>query len=109
MSAQIITALRKRADVCGYGETPSADPASLACDYNGMYRAHWCRNSGSWSEAAQSALDAAGSVAELRAAWEPLEAAARVDGFGGGEYHHALAHLRHKLYPELQRAQEERS
>ena len=47
-----------------------------------------------WSPATQDQLDKARSVAGLREAWAPLEAAGRVDGLGGSEYHHALAHLR---------------
>jgi hypothetical protein len=83
-------------DACDYAGLPAADPASLACDYCGMYETHTCL-SPSWGAAAQAMLDRVSSVAELREIWEPLADAGEVDGLGGAEYHHALAHLRSKL------------
>jgi hypothetical protein len=84
-------------DACAYAGLPAADPASLACDYGGMYETHACVRCLSWSAAVQAMLDRAASVAELRGIWEPLADAGEVDSLGGAEYHHALAHLRSKL------------
>jgi hypothetical protein len=84
-------------DACDWGRLPAADPRSLACDY---VPTHYCRNAMTWSPATQDALDAARTVAALREAWAPLEEAGQVDGLGGSEYHHALAHLRWFLEQE---------
>lgn len=83
-------------DACNYGELPADHPASLSCDYSGFYDTHWCQ-SWSWRPEVQASLDAASSVAELQLAWALLEPDGKVDAYGGGEWHHALAHLRHKL------------
>jgi hypothetical protein len=82
-------------DICQYGSLPADDPRSLHCDYSGFYPTHWCQ--GSWSPDVQAALESASSVTELRLAWDLLEQDYRVDTYGGGEWHHALAHLRYKL------------
>ena len=61
-----------------------------------LYEPHWCVNDGSWGADAQDELDACTTLAELRREWLPLARAGKVDAIYGAEWHHAVAHLRHK-------------
>jgi hypothetical protein len=86
-------------DTCGYAALPSTDPRSLACDYSGLMVSCPCDGAAT-DDPATAVLETVTSVAELRAAWNPLADEGLVDSLGGAEYHHALAHLRAKIGAE---------
>jgi len=61
-----------------------------------FYPPHWCDNEGSWSAGTQDKLDDCRTITELAGTWRRLERVGEVDLIYGAEWHHAVAHLRHK-------------
>lgn len=54
---------------------------------------HYCANM-SWKPEVQAVLDGCKTIEDLAKAWIAFAAEGRTDGIGGGEWRHALDHMR---------------
>jgi uncharacterized OB-fold protein len=90
--------MRTESTMSKYTTTETTD--SIICpdcpNCGDIYHPHWCDNE-SWSTPTQILLDHCETEEELRNLWVILERAGSVDSYGGAEWHHAVAQLRHNM------------